>query len=102
MKTIEEAAREHVKNKQLFTVSEKSFKAGVEFAKRWIPVEEELPPYYETVNVKFIEIINNKKLENITSAWRANSTGDKEIWTINGTSIILTKKIIAWRPIELK
>ena len=33
-------------------LSEISFKKGVEFAQRWIPIEEEEPPLYITVLVK--------------------------------------------------
>lgn len=46
MKTIEEAAILHIYDcveKSEFDRSELSFKKGVEFAQRWIPVEEELP-----------------------------------------------------------
>jgi hypothetical protein len=45
MKTIEEGCLEHIHNTQgEFLHKDQSFKAGVEFAQRWIPVEEELPP----------------------------------------------------------
>ena len=52
MLTIEQAAREHsgnltITHETLKNVTkedfERSFRAGVEFANRWIPVEEDLP-----------------------------------------------------------
>ena len=54
MKTIEEAAKEYgrkVSPQSDWTArnAEISFKAGVEFAQRWIPVEEELPEVYSPV-----------------------------------------------------
>ncbi|MBP9790836.1 MAG: hypothetical protein KBD57_09870 [Bacteroidia bacterium] len=57
MKTIEEAAREFsdklnmsIEAKKMLTRTDFSFTfiSGVEFAQRWIPVEEELPIAYET------------------------------------------------------
>ena len=61
MLTIEQAAREHsgnltITHETLKNVTkedfERSFKAGVEFAQRWISVEEELPDIGEEVLVK--------------------------------------------------
>ena len=54
MKTIEEAAKEYgrkVSPQSDWTArnAEISFKAGAEFAQRWIPVEEELPEVYSPV-----------------------------------------------------
>ena len=54
MKTTEEAAKEYsrrVSPQSDWTArnAEISFKAGVEFAQRWIPVEEELPEVYSPV-----------------------------------------------------
>jgi hypothetical protein len=61
MKTIEQAAIEESKLKEGFDMEEEkyyqsnkvnvyeSFKKGVEFAQRWIPVEEELPEIKEVV-----------------------------------------------------
>ena len=96
MKTTEEAAKEHCKNKQLFTVSKKSFKAGVEFAQRWIPVEEELPPIGELVQIKFKELIGDGKV-----------MFDHDcVIEIEKTKMFACEqcavKVVAWRPIELK
>lgn len=43
MKTIEEAAKEYRHKTNTSECLLDGFKAGVEFAERWIPVEEELP-----------------------------------------------------------
>lgn len=53
METIDKAAQAHMNEPhQLFTRSSCSFKAGVEFAQRWIPVEEEQPSTNENVLYK--------------------------------------------------
>lgn len=60
MKTIEEAAEESAKKAfgeleglsdidgEFYYQHTEAFKAGVEFAQRWIPVEEELPDFDKT------------------------------------------------------
>lgn len=56
MRTIEEENNEYVRRKYGFASAEKVketldvFKAGVKFAQRWIPVEEELPVCCESGN----------------------------------------------------
>ena len=59
METIEKAALEYAIQRQVDAEElkyigryQQSFKAGVEFAQRWIPVEEELPPIGEMVLTK--------------------------------------------------
>lgn len=63
MKALEQAAREYadslilgdahnVSQQQFEEYAQCDFKAGVEFAQRWIPVEEELPPINEVVLLK--------------------------------------------------
>ena len=105
MKTIEEAAIEHAKNlffessstqylcKGDFTIS---FIEGVEFAQRWIPVEEELPK------------IGEKVITKMTKDKRASygiATRIREEWEINAHWIDHTfsnMTITHWRPIEYK
>ena len=56
MKTIKEAAHEYFRRAQLHLApagSEYGFVAGVEFAQRWIHVEEELPPLCVPVICKY-------------------------------------------------
>ena len=55
MKTIEDAARDYAESFEDndYTIeTEFAFKAGAEFAQRWISVEEELPDIGEEVLVK--------------------------------------------------
>lgn len=94
MKTIQEAAREY-EIKQ-WDADEDSFKAGVEFAQRWIPVEEELPEVGELVQVKIQEFINSKIYfdhDKVIEIDNCNKMFDCEQCAV---------KVIAWRPIELK
>ena len=73
-----------------------SFKAGVEFAQRWIPVEEELP------------VIGEKVITKMTKDKRTSygiATRIREEWEINAHWIDHTfsnMNITHWRPIELK
>jgi hypothetical protein len=59
------------------------FKAGVDFAQRWISVKEELPDFGETVLVK---------------------TYDNKIFLYNSSTkdIDFFNDVIVWRPIEVK
>ena len=69
------------------------FKAGVEFAQRWISVDDELPNYYQIVladNDKYMAIVARV------------SDGDEEYYPICGTDVIMSPDPIKWRPIELK
>ena len=55
MKTIEEASIDYALSREDndYTIeTEMAFEAGVEFAQRWIPVEEELPEIGEKVITK--------------------------------------------------
>ena len=67
MKTIEQAAQEYADDhygKNYITENkthdENAFKAGVEFAQRWISVKDELPPIDKLVQVKIQEIDSDK------------------------------------------
>lgn len=52
MKTIDEAAKEHAMHGITHKHDIDIFKAGVEFAQRWIPVEKEEIPVYEKIMLK--------------------------------------------------
>ena len=109
MKTIEEAAENYIQSKYkefalLDIIGEETsikdlrsdFIAGVEFAQRWIPVEEELPPIGEKVITKMAK-------DKRTSYGIA--TRIREEWEINAHWIDHTfsnMTITHWRPIELK
>jgi len=71
----------------------RAFGAGVEFAQRWISVDDELPNYYQIVladNGKYMAVVARV------------SDGDEEYYSIYGTDIIMSPDPIKWRPIELK
>ena len=100
MKTIEEAAKDfndshvngHHPQKWVIDI----FKAGVEFAQRWIPVEEELPEIGEKVITKMAK-------DKRTSYGIA--TRIREEWEINAHWIDHTfsnMTITHWRHIDLK
>jgi hypothetical protein len=54
MKTIEEAAYNWKRNCTELLTIEEAFIAGVEFAQRWIPVDEELPENIDNVLIKIL------------------------------------------------
>lgn len=94
MKTIEEAAKEYAGNlssSEIFrSQHDKDFKAGVEFAQRWISVEEEIPDrYYIPVIVK-----------------DSGGNWDKAVYSGLGWKFANDNtdvgKITHWRPIEFK
>ena len=100
MKTIEEAAKDfndsHVNGHHPQKWVSDIFKAGVEFAQRWISVEEELPEIGEKVITKMTK-------DKRTSYGIA--TRIREEWEINAHWIDHTfsnMTITHWRPIELK
>ena len=91
MKTIEEAALEYAIQRQVDAEElkyigryQQSFKAGVEFAQRWISVEEELPE-------KFKQVI--AKLEN---GWHTCK------WIMEDGKFAFNVKPPHWRHIDLK
>ena len=61
--TIEQAAEDYANSFEYndYTIeTEAAFKAGVEFAQRWISVDDELPNYYQIVladNDKYMAIV---------------------------------------------
>ena len=105
MKTIEEAAIECANiylqgYRDSYPADENDFidvfESGVEFAQRWIPVEEELPEIGE----KVITYMTKDKRTSYGIATRI-----REEWEINAHWIDHTfsnMTITHWRPIELK
>lgn len=100
MKTIEEASIEYAVSKSssdVFIESHiKDFKAGVEFAQRWVSVDDELPKIGEKVITKMAK-------DERTSYGMA--TRIREEWAINAHWIDHTFSntvITHWRYIELK
>ena len=101
MKTIEEAATEFSDKywKQLTDYEKIStFKAGVEFAQRWISVEEELPESGELVLVAIENCFTDVVCARIISGkWNCRlyiPTGHPDF--------IIEDKVTHWRTIELK
>jgi hypothetical protein len=108
MKTIEEAAKEfeecngekiwHENENSGQALCIESFKKGVEFAQRWIPVEEELPIANDhSIDIE-MKLDNNVKLTGYLFA-----DGDWMKYTEDGRGLIITERHVThWRPIELK
>ena len=93
MKTIEEAAIEcanmYVSGYRDFYPSNEGdfidvFESGVEFAQRWIPIEEELPPVSQQVIVK------------LKNDWHTCT------WLLGDGTFAYNVKPTHWRPINLK
>lgn len=109
MKTIKEAARDYAIHEYwgvceivdcdgMIDKSEEDFKAGIEFAQRWIPVEEELPEVGEIVLVR-------TKINKVTTCemyipkdYLDNILGEKK-WAASYNFI---QAITHWRYIDLK
>lgn len=88
MKTVEQAAREYTS--WIREDPESVFKAGVEFAQRWIPVKD-LPKGWngKEILVKGFLYVNSRETTvGIGKAWGPNISSDFH-------------KVISWRPIDL-
>lgn len=88
MKTVEEAAKESgLVNRMAKTNIEEAFINGVEFAQRWIPVDEELPKVGDSIIARlFYDGWIHDAFDNITQ---------KQIDSIKSRNML-------WRPIEYK
>ena len=83
METIEEVSKEF--SEKSVWACPISFKAGVEFAQRWISVEDELPSIGDHILIK----LKRDKLK----IWRIFNEDDR---------ILVSNYATHWRPIELK
>ena len=105
MKTIEDAANAYAKyitDNGYNTRTELAFKEGVEFAQRWISVEEELPQIGEMVLTKMEKKHGDTWVQNYYStATRLENKGEWQDvnWVDHSMSF---GHITHWRPIELK
>ena len=105
MKIIEDAAKEHAESLEDndYTIeTESAFRAGVEFAQRWISVEEELPPIGEMVITKMEKRHGDTWVQNYysTATRLENKGGWQDVnWVDHSISF---GHITHWRPIELK
>ena len=100
MKTINDAAQEYAIKKYegctgIIEDTLVDFKAGAEFAQRWIPIEEEEPPLYITVLVK---LFNGRYF---TAKYiKSSKCREDDVWS-DGFSYYPVNDT-HWRPIELK
>ena len=100
MKTVEEAAKRYANTKSssdVFIESHiKDFKAGVEFAQRWIPVEEDLPELGEKGYSKNVLICDDPQDEDDARiCFYARQSEYESHWNAN-------EHPAYWRPINLE
>lgn len=105
MKTIEQAAMDYALSREDndYTIeTEMAFEAGIEFAQRWIPVEDELPRIGEIVITKMEKRHGDTMVQNYYStATRLENQGEWQ--TVNWVDHSISfGHITHWRPIELK
>ncbi len=96
MKTIEQAAQEYAEKHTLKagadrTKRENAFKAGVEFAQRWISTEDELPENIDSEVYYLVKYDNGRVY--LAAAYR-NNLFWSQTW-------VQMKNIKFWRRIEL-
>ena len=70
------------------------FEAGVLFAESWIDINDEKPEYYLPVIIY--------TMDEFVIAWRAWSETHGDVYTINGTDIVLKETPKRWRPLNRK
>lgn len=104
MKSIEVAAYDYVLSQDSDKFSAwagEHFKAGVDFAQRWISVEDELPPCSdEDILIKGIDFEGRKDMPDIGYMHSSsNNIPNKENFISLSGEII---EVTHWRPIELK
>ena len=105
MNTIEQAAidyAESLEDNDYTIETEAAFKAGAEFAQRWISVDEVLPEIGCTVFVKKELRQGDTWVQHIYSvSTRLAPSGEWE--SIKWSDVGFTRGIVThWRPIELK
>lgn len=105
MKTIDEAAKDYVKDfggnpelslSEIIEYAIEDFKAGAEFAQRWIPVDDELPEKDGMYLVKSnYDGIVCRPFNSYYNCWDQEDGDDFYSESVGG-------KVTHWRPIELK
>lgn len=93
MKTVSDGAIEFLKSGEGRSIDGgyipiEWFNAGYSFAKQWTDIKYEKPEYYLPVIVEGNMIV-----------WRAWSESSGDIYTINGTDVVLREEPKRWRPI---
>lgn len=104
MKTIDKAAKEYLYNTDTNSYLE-CFKSGVEFAQRWIPVEEELPEVID-FSKGFIEnddllILKCSKYDSLEFGVLRELNG-KKYWEVPDVGSFKISEITHWRAVEFK
>ncbi len=97
MKTAEQAAKRYADTQCMDGTAYKAFLAGVKWAERWIPVEDELPENSMRVIV-CTQLPNGARL--ITGGWYGREPGEMG-WNVdidNWPGL----EVVGWRPIEHK
>ena len=105
MKTIEQASMDYALSREdndYIIETGMAFEAGVEFAQRWIPVEEGLPEVGDMVLTKMEKRHGDTLVQNYYStATRLENQGEWQ--TVNWVDHSISfGHITHWRPIELK
>ena len=109
MKTIDEVSKEYAENKSSSDVfkesHKKDFKAGVEFAQRWIDANIELPEKDELVLIKLTKAAWT--LNKYSVAYLDSSYQNKNVWILENRHCThhaqaVNNIITHWRPIEIK
>ena len=102
MKTIEQALDEAYNNAWSNAYFGNGFRAGIEFAQRWISVEDELPDIGEEVLVKRELRQGDTWVQHFCSvSTRLTPSGEWE--DIKWSDVGFIRGIVThWRPIELK
>ena len=116
MKTIKEAAKEyaislhaddcHLSISEIEMYAKTDFEAGVEFAQRWIPVEEELPKNANEIILKNEKWITEYNPNGTRMGYMDNERKKlfySAYWDENGQCYSMSEEQPThWRPIELK
>ena len=108
MKTVKEASLENSKNHYIGSFSDElhkdadlDFRAGVEFAQRWISIEEDTPTQLDQ-DGKVNLVLTKEGSGALDIAYRTWNIGvGEEWWCVNGISRKL-HNVTHWRPIEYK
>lgn len=106
MKTIEEAALEYARYGVEHDRDKRVFNKGVEFAQRWIPVEEELPLAYESghwdgLRSDFVLAKDDKGKWHKARTYQGTMDGCKFCEWVDENDDTF-ENIVSWRPIEYK
>ena len=108
MKTIKEAAKEyaislhaddcHLSISEIEMYAKTDFEAGVEFAQRWIPVKEELPPSGEIVLLS----IENCEIDVVIGFYMNSEFIARLFIPIGIDNVVIKNEVTHWRQIKLK